>query len=134
MHAICCTAMSKILRRWTSDLPTTASASLPIVSPPRCLAELHANSIRKGPNMRSFAYVAAALAIAAALSGGRVLANTCVTEHLMCATTMPVDGYCECGAHGNTEGGTVVAKPRSHRQVNATSGGCGAEPSAPGCR
>ncbi len=95
--------------------------------------ELYANSITKGPNMRSVAYVAA-LTVAVALSGGKVLANTCETDHMMCPTTMPVDGYCECRAHGNTEGGTVAARPQSHRQVNATSGGCGAEPGSPGCR
>jgi hypothetical protein len=83
--------------------------------------------------MRSVVYIAA-LTVAAALSGGNVLANTCVTDHMMCPTTMPVDGYCECHARGNTEGGTVGTRPQSHRQVNAASGGCGEEPGSPGCR
>jgi hypothetical protein len=53
---------------------------------------------------------------------------------LTCVTTMPVGGYCECTARGTTEGGEVVSKPEPGHPVNATSGGCGAEPHAPGCR
>lgn len=96
-------------------------------------AELCANSLMKGPNMRSIAYIAA-LTVAAALSGGKVLANTCVTDHMMCPTTMPADGYCECHARGNTEGGTVAARFQSHGQMKAATGGCGEEPGSPGCR
>ena len=84
--------------------------------------------------MRSLAYLVAALTVMAPLGAGKVLANTCRTDHLMCATTMPVDGYCECRAHGNVEDGTVVARPPSHQEINATSGGCGARPGSPGCR
>jgi hypothetical protein len=62
------------------------------------------------------------------------MANMCQTDHLMCATTMPVDGYCQCTTRGNTEGGTVVPRGAPHQPVNATAGGCGAQPNAPGCR
>jgi hypothetical protein len=61
-------------------------------------------------------------------------ANTCQTDRMTCATTMPAEGYCECTAHGTTEGGTVVSKPVPHHRMNSTSGGCGAHPDAPGCR
>jgi hypothetical protein len=83
--------------------------------------------------MRSL-YLAAALTIAAVVPGGKVLANTCQTNHLLCPTTMPVEGYCECHAHGTTEDGTVVARAPTHRQMSGTAGGCGANPASPGCR
>ena len=81
-------------------------------------------------------YLAFSLALTAAITfgGGTALANTCVAENLTCPTTMPIDGYCECTSHGTTKGGTVVAKPPSHKRQNATAGGCGAHPDAPGCR
>jgi hypothetical protein len=82
--------------------------------------------------MRPTRYLLAALA-ALALTGGSARANTCVAGKLTCTTTMPVEGYCECTAHGMTEGGEVVAKPMSHKPANATAGGCGANPMAPGC-
>ena len=47
---------------------------------------------------------------------------------------MPIGGYCECTAHGNTQSGTVVSHPAPGRRDNATAGGCGAHPNAPGCR
>lgn len=58
----------------------------------------------------------------------------CQAEKLSCATAMPVDGYCECTSRGQTESGTVVARPMSKRPTNATAGGCGTSPNAPGCR
>jgi hypothetical protein len=67
-------------------------------------------------------------------SGGHALANFCQTNHTTCATTMPVDGYCECRSHGNTEDGTVVATRPPHGRINGTAGGCGTNPNAPGCR
>jgi hypothetical protein len=83
--------------------------------------------------MNSLGYLGAALLTAMTLAGGQALGNTCRTDKLMCPTAMPVDGYCECRAHGMTEGGTVTAHaPREH--YNATSGGCGVSPNAPGCR
>jgi hypothetical protein len=84
--------------------------------------------------MRRIRYLAGALLAIAALAGGPAHANVCVGEHLMCATTMPVGGYCQCTSHGNTEGGTVASKPPSHQPLNSTAGGCGAQPNAPGCR
>jgi hypothetical protein len=83
--------------------------------------------------MRSIALAAATLGFVATLSGGAALAAVCQTDRLLCATTMPVDGYCECSAHGATEGGTVVPKGPPHQAINATAGGCGAHPKSPGC-
>jgi hypothetical protein len=83
--------------------------------------------------MRSLRYLAAALAIFVTLSGGEALANLCQTDHLLCATTMPVDGYCVCRAHGTSEDGTVVIKAPPRDRINATVGGCGADPRSPGC-
>ena len=73
-----------------------------------------------------------------AFSGQTLAANTCRADTLTCATTMPVGGYCECTSRGNTQGGTVVANTRATRGAhvppdNATAGGCGAHPNAPGC-
>ncbi len=84
--------------------------------------------------MRSIALAAAAMGFLAALSGAPALAAVCQTDHLLCATTMPVDGYCECSARGATEGGTVLLKAPPHQAINATAGGCGANPKSPGCR
>jgi hypothetical protein len=77
--------------------------------------------------------MACAFLAVAAFGGSASAANICRAENLTCATTMPIDGYCECRAHGATEGGTVVAQPVSHHKVNATGGGCGAHPASPGC-
>lgn len=84
--------------------------------------------------MRSIGCLAFVLFVAAALPVSPASANTCRAGKLTCATTMPIDGYCECRSHGATEGGTVVAKPESKRPVNSTAGGCGSDPKAPGCR
>jgi hypothetical protein len=91
-----------------------------------------------GPNcerlvaMQSLRYLAAVLTIATVLAGTSALANTCRTDTLMCPTSMPVDGYCECTARGTTEGGTVTPTA-AHGHYNATPGGCGTNPRAPGC-
>ena len=84
--------------------------------------------------MSNLGRAAAVIGCVLALSGGHALANICQTDHMSCATTMPVDGYCECRAKGTTEGGTVVEKRAPHSSINATSGGCGANPNSPGCR
>ena len=73
------------------------------------------------------------LAAGAAIAAGPAGANTCVAGKLTCVTTMPVDGYCECSAHGMTEGGTVVPGG-AHHSTNSHAGGCGDNPTAPGCR
>ncbi len=78
-----------------------------------------------------FSLACAALALAA-FAAGPASANTCQAGKLSCATTMPVDGYCECTSHGTTQDGTVVSTP-TRRPANATAGGCGAHPQAPGC-
>ena len=83
--------------------------------------------------MRSLRYLTAALVAATVLTSAHVLANTCQTDKLMCPTSMPVEGYCQCAAHGITEGGTVVPST-THVHYNATTGGCGINPHAPGCR
>ena len=84
--------------------------------------------------MRSFRYLALAILAAASFAGGPARANTCRAGALTCATAMPVDGYCECTSRGNTESGTVVPGGMSRRPTNATAGGGGARPNAPGCR
>ena len=85
--------------------------------------------------MRSVGYVAFALLTAVSLTSNPALAaNICEAGQLRCATTMPVDGYCECTAHGNTEGGTVVSRHETRKGANSTAAGCGAQPNAPGCR
>jgi hypothetical protein len=85
--------------------------------------------------MRLTGYLCGALLAVATIAGGAAsAANICRAGNLTCATTMPVDGYCECSAHGATQGGTVVSsKPAPRHQVNATGAGCGAHPGAPGC-
>jgi len=83
---------------------------------------------------RRIGFLLFVFAVAATLASAPVRANICRAEQLTCVTTMPVGGYCECTAHGQTEGGEVVSKPEPGHPVNATSGGCGAQPNAPGCR
>jgi hypothetical protein len=82
--------------------------------------------------MRSLSYLAVALLTATVLSSGPAFANTCQTDKLMCPTAMPVDGYCQCTSHGMTEDGTVIP-PTAHAHYNASTGGCGVNPHAPGC-
>ena len=85
--------------------------------------------------MRTNVYLIGALLAAALLGGGPAsAANVCHAETLTCGTTMPVGGYCECTAHGATQGGTVASKAAPKHKVNSTAGGCGAHPQAPGCR
>jgi len=84
--------------------------------------------------MRSPSKLAAALIAATTLVGSNALANTCRTEKLTCPTSMPVDGFCECTSHGTAEGGTVTASAPRQEHYNATTGGCGTNPHAPGCR
>jgi hypothetical protein len=78
--------------------------------------------------------VLAGTVMALALAGGSAYAGMCQAGKLMCPTKMPVGGYCECTAHGVTTGGTVVAKAPPKRKVDASAGGCGAQPDAPGCK
>jgi hypothetical protein len=82
--------------------------------------------------MRHGGYLSGAI-IALTLAGGPAWAGTCQAGKLMCPTKMPVGGYCECTAHGVTASGTVVAKAPPHKKVDATGGGCGVQPQAPGC-
>ena len=84
--------------------------------------------------MRRIGHLTFALLTAATLAAGPARANICQTDRLKCATNMPVDGYCECTSHGTTEDGTVVRNSQSRQPLNATSGGCGTQPNAPGCR
>jgi len=85
--------------------------------------------------MRYTLFVCGAFLAAATINGGAAsAANICQAGKLTCATTMPVGGFCECTSHGNTQDGTVVSKPAPHQKLNATAGGCGANPTAPGCR
>ncbi len=75
-----------------------------------------------------------ALAVAPLLGSHAAHANVCRAGGLTCATAMPVGGYCECTARGQTESGEVLGGPVSRRPANASAGGCGAHPDAPGCR
>ncbi len=84
--------------------------------------------------MTPLRHLAAVSMAVLALAGGQALANTCQTDKMTCPTSMPVDGYCECTSHGATEGGTVVTTPPPQKHYNATPGGCGVNPGAPGCR
>jgi len=84
--------------------------------------------------MRLIGYLSVALLAVTALGGPASAANICQAEKMTCATTMPVGGYCECVAHGNTQDGTVVSKAAPSHKVNATAGGCGVNPNAPGCK
>ncbi len=68
------------------------------------------------------------------LAAPALAANMCDAPPVSCATTMPVGGYCQCTARGTTQDGTVVSKPARGQRSNATAGGCGAQPNAPGCR
>jgi hypothetical protein len=83
--------------------------------------------------MRLISYSGVALLAVVMLGGGASAANICHAGNLTCATTMPVDGYCECTAHGVTKDGTVIPKPAPHAPVNSTAAGCGAHPGTPGC-
>lgn len=82
--------------------------------------------------MQVIRYLAMAL-VATLVAGPASAANTCKADTMSCATTMPVGGYCECKAHGVTQSGTVVTKSTPQPKTNATAGGCGAHPGAPGC-
>ena len=82
--------------------------------------------------MRRTATAIFTLALMAA-AGPAFAINSCQAPPLSCGTTMPVGGYCECTAKGQTQSGTVVAKPPPHKSSNSTAGGCGAQPNAPGC-
>jgi len=85
--------------------------------------------------MRFTGYLACTLLAVAAFGGGTASAvNICRAGRMTCATTMPIDGYCECTSHGATISGTVVPTTASHQPVNATAGGCGAHPAGPGCK
>ena len=77
--------------------------------------------------------ILAAALLAAGFAAGTARANVCVADHMMCGTTMPEGGYCQCTAHGATEDGTAAKRAPAHGQINATAGGCGAKPNAPGC-
>ena len=81
--------------------------------------------------MVRIALIAATLVAAALATPAQ--ANVCKAENLTCATRMPVGGYCECTAKGQTTSGEVAAGPMSKKPMNAKAGGCGAQPNAPGC-
>ena len=72
--------------------------------------------------------------VATSALGTAHAANMCSAPPLSCATTMPVGGYCECTAKGQTVDGTVMERPVRGKKVNSTAGGCGTNPNAPGCR
>lgn len=76
--------------------------------------------------------LAGALLVSAAFVSAPVSANTCQADGMTCPTGMPVEGYCECTAHGVTKSGTVIGvSGRAPRQAPRTD--CRATPDAPGC-
>ena len=84
--------------------------------------------------MRLTAALTALLVVAAPLGASQAApANICQAKTLSCPTKMPVGGFCECTAKGQSEDGTVIAKPAPGKKVNSTAGGCGSNPGAPGC-
>jgi hypothetical protein len=87
----------------------------------------------KGDPMRFARNLGYAVFLVMLGGGGAVAANICQTQQLTCATTMPVGGFCECTANGVTQDGSVGPVPPPGEHVNATAGGCGANPTAPGC-
>lgn len=84
--------------------------------------------------MKQISYLAAALLLVSTIGSGPARANVCRADGQICPTTMPIGGYCECTSHGVTKGGTVMASRNHHAHINATTGGCGVHPNAPGCR
>jgi hypothetical protein len=85
--------------------------------------------------MFRIAIFSALVAAGTLVQGGTAQAtNICQADTLSCPTTMPIGGYCECHAKGNTQGGTVVSKGTKHAKTNSTAAGCGDHPNAPGCR
>ena len=78
--------------------------------------------------------ISSALLACAAFAAAPAYAATCQAGGLLCATTMPVGGYCECTAHHDVQSGTVVPTAPRGQRVDATAGGCGTNPNAPGCR
>lgn len=75
----------------------------------------------------------AAVMAAGVLAGAPAFAaNMCKTENMSCATTMPVDGFCQCTSQGPTQDGKVVAD-QAPAKANATSVGCSANSKDPGC-
>jgi hypothetical protein len=84
--------------------------------------------------MKQVYYLAATLVVASTIGPAVALANVCQAGKLICPTTMPIGGYCECTSHGVTKDGTVVESRGQHAHINGTAGGCGAHPNSPGCR
>jgi hypothetical protein len=84
--------------------------------------------------MKPLRYLAAAFVTAATIASGHALASTCRADPLICPSTMPVGGFCECKASGTTIAGTVAATLAPDEHYNATAGGCGAQSDDPGCR
>jgi hypothetical protein len=85
--------------------------------------------------MPSVRYVAVAfLTVVAFTSNSAIAVNIRQAGKLRCATTIPVDGYCECTAHGNTDEGTAVSRRETRQPLSSTAAGCGAQPGSPGCR
>jgi hypothetical protein len=74
-----------------------------------------------------------ALIVALSLASQAASANSCQTPKMVCSTTMPLGGFCECRAHGTTQDGTVVQKP-APRHKSAAPVGCGTQANQPGCK
>lgn len=74
-----------------------------------------------------------AVALCPMLASNAAWANACQTPKMVCLTTMPVGGFCECSLHGTTQDGTVVIKPAPHHKIGVPVG-CGTQANQPGCK
>ncbi len=84
--------------------------------------------------MRTHLLPGLALLAATLLAAAPASANMCQAEGgLTCQTGMPIDGYCECTAHGVTRGGTVVGATAPRPARRAPKADCAASQDAPGC-
>ena len=85
--------------------------------------------------MRMIGFIGGAFLLAATFAPGpAAAANICRADNgVTCATGMPIDGYCECHARGEVQGGTVVGSVGSARSQQASRADCSANPQAPGC-
>ena len=83
--------------------------------------------------MRSSGSRLAGAAIFILSAGAAEAANMCQAGKLSCPTKMPAGGYCECTSQGKAVGGKAISQADASKPRNASTGGCGAKPNAPGC-
>ncbi len=79
-------------------------------------------------------FIALSFMAATLFAGENAWAAACQTPKMVCSTTMPVGGFCECSVHGTTQDGTVVVKPAQRHKQASTPVGCGTQANQPGCK